>query len=732
MKNRMFFNVIILACAISASGQVQHGYVKTKGTPSQHGARLGNVTITVRNGNSVVSNDKGEFSFTVSGKQYSFSNVTKKGYVLTDNDFLRRNFALSNDWKVIVMEKPEQRAREIKEIEEKVAKTLEAEIKKKEALIAKLEKEGQKSASEIRKLKMNLYNAIEENEKLVSEMAQRFVSFDYDQMDDANRQVVDLILSGDLAGAKNVLDSQGNIDDRINDVKQMKDDTEKAQNSVADWCYNKYCVFNLENNVDSAAYYIKKRAEMDPTNLTWQLDAAAFFLRTRQEELANDYYEKALHFARWQASDKEPEHLALLAITLNNLALLYQNKGKNNVEAMHQEAATLFKQLVDAGDTNYEPYLASTFNNLGIYYSGIKGEETKGEKYYKMALDLYKKCSQDDVTLSATAGSIMNNLANLYNEMADFKESENLYKESLQLFRQLNESSPNLYDREIASSLNGLSTLYQHYDENDDDVESLTRESLSILNKLAKNNRTLYPELVSVLYNRANYYVKKGDEDNAQACYGEAIELCRPIQQQSMKTCAPLFFKVLTEQAMIDYRKGNYSESEALFREALQVCKSLNDSGDNSFMASQAMVLRHLAVLLDKRQQWQESEQVYLEELEINKLLASQDPQIYTSHVARSWGNMSSHALMMKDFEKAEKYALAGLELAPDKLFIYSNLAFAELFLGKTKEAREIFEYYKNDLKDTFLDDYNQYDSMGIIPAGRRGEVEKIVEMLKN
>ena len=349
MRKRLFFGFLVVLVAVGAGAQVQYGYVKTKGTLSKRGERLNGVTVSVRGGSSVVSAGKGEFSFNPPGKSFSFSSVSKSGYILTDKDFLGRNFVASSEWKVIVMEKPEQRAKEVTIIKEKVNKTLEADIKKKEAEIARLEKESKKSAAEIRKLKQQLYNAIDANEKLVEEMAERFVSIDYDQMDEVNHRASELILNGELEKAKKLLDSQGDINEIINDVNKKKEEAQKAQteaqktqNYAADLCYNKYNLFLLQHQNDSAAYYLEKRVELDPTNVEWQLEAGNFIkYYLAQYDKAKSYYEAALQLAL-----KNGERNADVSTSYNNIGAVLDDQGKYT-EALvyYQKALEIFKEI---------------------------------------------------------------------------------------------------------------------------------------------------------------------------------------------------------------------------------------------------------------------------------------------------------------------------------------------------------------------------------------------------
>lgn len=77
-------------------------------------------------------------------------------------------------------------------------------------------------------------------------------------------------------------------------------------------------------------------------------------------------------------------------------------------------------------------------------------------------------------------------------------------------------------------------------------------------------------------------------------------------------------------------------------------------------------------------------------------------------------------------------YARSGLELDDTRLFIQANLAAALLFMGETDQAQAIYTKYRNELRDTFLDDFTQFEALGIIPAGAMDAVNQIKKSLTN
>ena len=98
--------------------------------------------------------------------------------------------------------------------------------------------------------------------------------------------------------------------------------------------------------------------------------------------------------------------------------------------------------------------------------------------------------------------------------------------------------------------------------------------------------------------------------------------------------------------------------------------------------------------------------------------------------VAQSLGNLSFRAIFMKKYAESEQHAREGLSIDSTHYFIYSNLAAALLFQGKYVEAEAIYHQYKDELKDSFLDDFRQFAEAGVIPKEREEDVEKIKKLL--
>ena len=121
---------------------------------------------------------------------------------------------------------------------------------------------------------------------------------------------------------------------------------------------------------------------------------------------------------------------------------------------------------------------------------------------------------------------------------------------------------------------------------------------------------------------------------------------------------------------------------------------------------------------------------MYNETLELRRRLAKDNPQEFNKDLAVTLGNLSFRLILQKDYNIAEQYAYEGLYVDPTQNWIYTNLAASLLFLGKYEEAKQIYSLYKYELKNMFLDDFNQYEKAGVIPPKHKEDVEKIKRLL--
>ncbi|XP_058883814.1 kinesin light chain 1-like [Acipenser ruthenus] len=116
--------------------------------------------------------------------------------------------------------------------------------------------------------------------------------------------------------------------------------------------------------------------------------------------------------------------LALVAETLNNLAVLYGKRGK------YKEAEPLCKRALEIREKvlgTDHPDVAKQLNNLPLLCQN-QGKYQEVELYYKRALHIYQsQLGSDDPNVAKTK----NNLASCYLKQRKYRQAEALYKEIL-------------------------------------------------------------------------------------------------------------------------------------------------------------------------------------------------------------------------------------------------------------------------------------------------------------
>ncbi len=287
-------------------------------------------------------------------------------------------------------------------------------------------------------------------------------------------------------------------------------------------------------------------------------------------------------------------------------------------------------------------------------------------------------------TFEPDVAQTLNNLANLYSDTQRFTESEAMHKEALEIRRSLARSNLQAYEPYVAMTLKNLATLYyktQRFTEG----KPLYEEALEIYHRLARSNPQAYePDVAATQYNMG---LLKMD----MKCYEEAIPAL--------------------EEALSIYRRiSQVNSAQTQWYENSLFCLSQLYGVVNDYLAAY-----HL------NQEW----------LPIMKKKYEADPESLQNDYASQLGGQSYYCIFAKQYAEAEQYAREGLTIDSTKHFIYSNLAPALLFQGRCEEAEQIYRQYKDELKDSFLDDFKQYAEAGVIPEERKTDVERIKRLIE-
>ena len=407
MKKYLLF--LCLLATISASfAQTQRGYVKTRGRLAANGSlipgtRLTGATITFKGNVAVVSGPNGAFSYPMRSKTFSVESVKKKGYQLYDPDLLGRTHSYSSNDLLVVMDTPENVLEDRLAAVRKIRNTLQKQLNEKTNELAALKKQHKITEEEYQKKIQALQKAQDKNEELISEMAERYSTLDFEAMDDFRRRVAAYIQNGELTRADSLLNTKGSMEERCAELarerealrknaealRKRQEEQEKGEahyakklEDFAADCYNHFEICKLRHDNDSAAYWIELRACQDSTNVDWQLQAGRFiddYIADYHKALR--YYQRALHSAMVQEGEK-CEHVAT---SYNNMGSVYDSQG-NYPKALEMLQKALAIQLEVLGANH--PSVATSYNNMGSVYHS-QGNYPKALEMYQKALGIW-------------------------------------------------------------------------------------------------------------------------------------------------------------------------------------------------------------------------------------------------------------------------------------------------------------------------------------------------------
>lgn len=565
--------VSIPTCLHAQNEQV--GNVKTRGRLAADGSvvpgtPIDGASVILKGGNATISGPGGDFSLMTQGDRFYINEVRKSGYEIVDAEILKKEYFVSKNPLIIVLETPDQMLKDKLMAERKIRKTLQEQLSAKEEEIERLVIENKLSNEEYMAALQELYDKQERNEGLIAEMAVRYSSMDFDQVDKFNARISDCILNGRLVEADSLLNSKGDILERISNLRKhqevnAKDDKElsarreklemskrmaqEIKDELLADCYSKFEIHQMRHGNDSAAYYIKLRAEIDTTDVMLQIDAGryisryladfegalALYLRGLRhsimldgginenvalcynniadvlEELGEfdkvmEYYEKALKIRHSLFGEKHPD----IASTCHNIAHVYSVLGEyDKALEMYQSALEMFLEFY--GGNHIKTF--ETYHNIGYVYTEL-GRYDEALKYTKIAMDIIKDVYGEEHPDVAVC---YNSLGSIYECIGDYTSAMDAYMKSLSIAKlTLGELHP-----DVALCYNNIGYLYS--------VNEDKKTALEYYKKAVDLWKDIYgekhPAVAGGIYNIGRIYEALNDYDTSFEYLDKAMNI---------------------------------------------------------------------------------------------------------------------------------------------------------------------------------------------------------------
>ena len=456
---------------------------------------------------------------------------------------------------------------------------------------------------------------------------------------------------------------------------------------------------------------------------------ALLYAGTQRLKEGEEMIKKSLAIRERLAKETPQAYEPALAESYKNLALLYGNTQRlKEGEEMLKKSLAIRERLAKENPQAYEPALAETYNYLALLYAGTQRLK-EGEEMHKASLAIFERLAKENPQAYEPAlAESYKNIALLYAGTQRLKEGEEMIKKSLAIRERLAKENPQAYELALAESYNYLALLYGNT-ERLKEGEDMYKKSLAIRERLAKENPQAYEPALAESYNYlaclygATERIKECIEMHraAMAIY-ERLYKNTPEQYQSRLADGYLKFGI----SMIN--NNRHSDAITLFESSLNLSKNMVKDAN-----VKSIYLSSLFYLVELYSNAKDYKTAYIYNKELLPLLkedyeknAEQVEVVYNGMTI----NRSFCANLLDKFKEGEQYSIEALKIDSTQHHAYTNLAASLLLQGRFEEAEKLYREYKTEFKDGFLDDFAEFERLGVIPEERKADVERIKAML--
>lgn len=623
---RIFGVILLLAIIQVGFAQTQQGVVKTRGRMVNGvlvpGKTISNATVVLSYGNPLVSDSHGQFSFIVpSSKAYSLVSVTKQGYVLADPEYTMRSFTYSSQSPFyVVLEDENQRQADINSATRKLRNTLNAQLAKREEEIEALKQQNLLTEKEYQNCLQQLYDNQSGSERLVREMAERYVSTDYDQLDEFNRQVQMYVEEGELQKADSMIRSKGSLESRVAEYRQVvaanhaaeerlrmsKEGALKTYEELSNDYYNAYTISKLQYRWNEASRYLKERADLDTTVVGALLDYALFAHGQNQYEEAITYLNRCLELY------KEKQDTFNISNSYIELGWVCHDTRNYELSEWYYKQAYSLKQLLFERDSiTYRMGLATLQNNMGILYRDLQRHEECEKALFdaqrnREILLLQEPTLRNRNDLAMTEC----NLGNHFRDVGNYDSSEVYFLRSLKNREILFNADSSLYRADMAKVLLNMGAMYSETDYVDKQQECTQRAQYHYRTLFGQNPDAYRLLYVMLLNNIANDYYSLEDYGTSIAYYQQSLELIESANKTQDKSYTLYLSDCYSGLGLAYYQLDNFDLSLTNYRKCLVLREDLCAKYPDMFRDDFEHVCRNMAILYCAYDMYEEAVEV--------------------------------------------------------------------------------------------------------------------------
>jgi CHAT domain-containing protein/tetratricopeptide (TPR) repeat protein len=327
---------------------------------------------------------------------------------------------------------------------------------------------------------------------------------------------------------------------------------------------------------------------------------------------------------------------------------------------LEQQMAALQAGL-DACEGGYRLSRALSDEACQALFLGVKGtglyearqlEAAVGA--YEEALAIYRQLAQQQPQVyEPDMAMTLNNLGTALRGLRRYEAAVAAYQQALAIYRQLAQQRPQVYEPDVAMTLNNLGSALSDLRRLEAAVEAY-QQALAIYRQLAQQQPQVYePDMAGTLNNLGNALSDLRRLEAAVAAYQQALAIYRQLAQQQPQVYEPDMAGTLNNLGAALRGLRRLEAAVAAYQQALAIYRQLAQQQPQVYEPDVAMTLNNLGNALSDLRRLEAAVEAYQQALAIYRQLAQQQPQVYEPDMAGTLNNLGNALSDLRRLEAA-------------------------------------------------------------------------------
>ena len=543
----------------------------------------------------------------------------------------------------------------------------------------------------------NLIKVIEELEKSIFNMSMRMCNDEvHGDITQRQREAYKLFSEGDLEGANNVLDFYEIKSEYQRKQAILKQQEKKnAKVYIGELKQKVEILKALANTSDrfSEIEEVYEEAVSVSEEYLVETDVIYYYAKFLYEQ---NKHKKALEVAErfeklyaHESIEGSKYNLSVLYNLLGDIMSVFPKMSKG-AEEYYLKAIEIFENLVKENPKKYSGALATSYNNIGVFYDN-QGKPEKAEEYYLKAIEIHEKLSKENPkSYNGDLAGNYNNLGAFYYKQGRLEKAEKYFLRAIDILKNLAKENPERYNGDLATSYNNTGLFYDNQRQ-PKKAERYYLKAIDIDKKLAKENPERYNGDLAISYNNTgSFYDNQRQQKKAERYLLLAIDIAENLAKENPERYSGDLAISYNNVGLFYFNQKQYKRAERYLLKEIDILEKLAKENPERYNGDLAVSYDNAVSFYDNQRQYKRVEEYLLKEIEILKKLSKENLERYNFELATNYNAAGLFYLKQGQLKKAEEYYLKTKGIL-EKLVEENPKKYSE----KLEICRQILDYLR-------------------------------------